>query len=87
MYEAKVTPHPVVDCHADAPKLSIPFHARAENSYTHRHLCEFTGLDMEMTINESYHEVLDVVDRLFHTMFEVRWGAGMTLKVASQCLE
>ncbi|KAL6786068.1 TSD2 [Auxenochlorella protothecoides x Auxenochlorella symbiontica] len=43
---------------------------RAENSYTHRHLCEFTGLDMEMTINESYHEVLDVVDRLFHTMFE-----------------
>ncbi|RMZ52373.1 hypothetical protein APUTEX25_000648, partial [Auxenochlorella protothecoides] len=44
---------------------------RAENSYTHRHLCEFTGLDMEMTINESYHEVLDVVDRLFHTMFEV----------------
>ena len=23
---------------------------RAENSNTHRHLCEFTGFDMEMTI-------------------------------------
>lgn len=43
---------------------------RAENSYTHRHLCEFTGLDMEMTVNESYHEVLDVLDRLFVHMFQ-----------------
>ncbi|KAI3429721.1 hypothetical protein D9Q98_010037 [Chlorella vulgaris] len=42
---------------------------RAENSYTHRHLCEFTGLDMEMTIKESYHEVLDVLDALFVHMF------------------
>jgi aspartyl-tRNA synthetase len=47
---------------------------RAENSYTHRHLCEFTGLDMEMQIQESYHEVLDVLDRLFVHMFQV--GAG-----------
>ncbi|GAB4822582.1 hypothetical protein N2152v2_009628 [Parachlorella kessleri] len=43
---------------------------RAENSYTHRHLCEFTGLDMEMAIHESYHEVLDVLDKLFVYMFE-----------------
>ncbi|KDD76372.1 class II (D, K and N) tRNA synthetase, partial [Helicosporidium sp. ATCC 50920] len=42
----------------------------AENSFTHRHLCEFTGLDMEMCIYESYHEVLDVLDRLFVHMFE-----------------
>lgn len=26
---------------------------------------------MEMVINESYHEVLDVLDRLFVHMFEV----------------
>lgn len=25
---------------------------RAENSFTHRHLCEFTGLDVEMTFKE-----------------------------------
>jgi hypothetical protein len=30
---------------------------RAENSYTHRHLCEFTGLDFEMAIYEHYFEV------------------------------
>ena len=42
---------------------------RAEKSDTHRHLCEFTGLDMEMVINESYHEVLDVLERLFVNMF------------------
>ena len=34
---------------------------RAENSNTNRHLCEFTGLDMEMEIKNHYFEVLDVV--------------------------
>lgn len=43
---------------------------RAEKSDTHRHLCEFMGLDMEMAIHESYHEVLDVLDRLFVTIFK-----------------
>eukprot|EP00898_Chlorokybus_atmophyticus_P007058 jgi/Chlat1/7353/Chrsp59S06976 len=43
---------------------------RAENSFTHRHLCEFVGLDLEMTIHEHYFEVLDVLDRLFVTMFD-----------------
>ncbi|KAK8955675.1 hypothetical protein KSP40_PGU008904 [Platanthera guangdongensis] len=43
---------------------------RAENSYTHRHLCEFIGLDVEMEINEHYFEVLDIVDRLFVTIFD-----------------
>jgi aspartyl-tRNA synthetase len=33
---------------------------RAENSNTHRHLCEFTGMDFEMAIYEHYYEVLDV---------------------------
>jgi aspartyl/asparaginyl-tRNA synthetase len=40
---------------------------RAEDSNTNRHLCEFTGLDMEMTIKEHYFEVLDVLaDLLAH---------------------
>jgi len=30
---------------------------RAENSNTHRHLCEFHGLDLELAINEHYYEV------------------------------
>ncbi|KAL6974260.1 Aspartate--tRNA ligase 2, cytoplasmic [Sarracenia purpurea var. burkii] len=43
---------------------------RAEDSYTQRHLCEFTGLDVEMEIKEHYSEVMDVVDRLFVMMFD-----------------
>eukprot|EP00262_Sarcandra_glabra_P007157 TRINITY_DN1976_c0_g2_i1.p1 TRINITY_DN1976_c0_g2~~TRINITY_DN1976_c0_g2_i1.p1 ORF type:complete len:556 (-),score=89.37 TRINITY_DN1976_c0_g2_i1:221-1888(-) len=43
---------------------------RAEDSFTHRHLCEFTGLDVEMEIKEHYFEVIDIVDRLFVTMFD-----------------
>uniref|UniRef100_A0A0A9GNJ3 aspartate--tRNA ligase n=1 Tax=Arundo donax TaxID=35708 RepID=A0A0A9GNJ3_ARUDO len=43
---------------------------RAEDSNTHRHLCEFTGLDVEMTIKEHYFEVCDVVDRLFVAIFD-----------------
>ena len=36
---------------------------RAEKSFTSRHLCEFTGLDLEMTIspNSDYHEVLHMI--------------------------
>lgn len=43
---------------------------RAENSNTNRHLCEFTGLDMEMTIKEHYFEVLDVLADMFCYIFE-----------------
>ena len=39
---------------------------RAEKSHTRRHLCEFTGLDVEMPIVEHYEETLEVV----HTMFK-----------------
>ena len=42
---------------------------RAEKSNTHRHMCEFTGLDMEMEINEHYSEILDVLDGLFTAIF------------------
>lgn len=43
---------------------------RAEKSDTHRHLCEFTGLDIEMEITEHYTEVLDVLDELFVAIFD-----------------
>eukprot|EP00029_Vermamoeba_vermiformis_P003536 TRINITY_DN14083_c0_g1_i1.p1 TRINITY_DN14083_c0_g1~~TRINITY_DN14083_c0_g1_i1.p1 ORF type:complete len:592 (-),score=245.15 TRINITY_DN14083_c0_g1_i1:86-1840(-) len=43
---------------------------RAENSNTPRHLTEFTGLDMEMQIKQHYHEVLDVIEDMFMTIFE-----------------
>ncbi|KAI3453947.1 hypothetical protein Pfo_010610 [Paulownia fortunei] len=43
---------------------------RAEDSFTHRHLCEFTGLDVEMEIKEHYSEVMDIVDCLFVAMFD-----------------
>lgn len=42
---------------------------RAENSNTHRHMTEFTGLDLEMNFEEHYHEVLDVLSELFVFIF------------------
>ena len=35
----------------------LPSVFRAEDSHTHRHLCEFVGMDIEMAFNEHYHEV------------------------------
>jgi aspartyl-tRNA synthetase len=43
---------------------------RAENSNTNRHLCEFTGLDIEMTFNEHYFEILDLLSDLFIFIFK-----------------
>mmetsp|Transcript_34682 Transcript_34682/g.53156 ORF Transcript_34682/g.53156 Transcript_34682/m.53156 type:complete len:647 (-) Transcript_34682:292-2232(-) len=43
---------------------------RAEDSNTNRHLCEFTGLDMEMTIKEHYFEVLDMLANMLVFIFE-----------------
>jgi aspartyl-tRNA synthetase len=43
---------------------------RAENSNTHRHLCEFTGLDFEMTIKEHYYEALEMMTNMFHYVFD-----------------
>lgn len=42
---------------------------RAEDSNTNRHLCEFTGLDMEMTIKEHYFEVLDMLANMLVYLF------------------
>eukprot|EP00127_Corallochytrium_limacisporum_P005326 Clim_evm2s203 gene=Clim_evmTU2s203 len=43
---------------------------RAEDSNTHRHLTEFIGLDMEMAFKEHYHEVLEVLDKMFVGIFK-----------------
>jgi len=42
---------------------------RAENSFTNRHLTEFMGLDLEMVIEEHYHEVMELLDKLFLFIF------------------
>lgn len=42
---------------------------RAENANTHRHLCEFTGLDVEMSIKQHYSEILDIIGHLFTYIF------------------
>lgn len=43
---------------------------RAEDSNTHRHLTEFVGVDLEMCFNYHYHEVIDVLDHLFVSIFK-----------------
>lgn len=43
---------------------------RAEDSNTPRHLCEFTGLDLEMAFNDHYFEVVDLICELFEYIFE-----------------
>jgi aspartyl-tRNA synthetase len=57
----------------------FPLVFRAENSFTHRHLTEFTGLDLEMVIEESYEEVVDLLDSLFLHIFK-----GLQTKFAKQ---
>ena len=43
---------------------------RAENSNTHRHMTEFIGLDLEMAIEEHYHEVMGVLEDLMLFIFK-----------------
>ena len=43
---------------------------RAENANTHRHMCEFIGLDFEMEIKESYKEIIKHLSNCFHFIFE-----------------
>lgn len=42
---------------------------RAENSNTHRHMTEFVGLDLEMSFEEHYHEVMETLQDLFVFIF------------------
>ncbi|CAL5996965.1 Aspartyl-tRNA_synthetase [Hexamita inflata] len=43
---------------------------RAEKSHTHRHLCEFTGMDIEVEVFQHYHEVLVILDQLMKFIFK-----------------
>jgi aspartyl-tRNA synthetase len=43
---------------------------RAEDSNTYRHLCEFTGLDFEMTIKEHYNELMSLINNMFIHIFK-----------------
>ena len=43
---------------------------RAENSNTHRHLTEYTGLDIEMAIEEHYHEMLETLDAVIKNILK-----------------
>jgi len=43
---------------------------RAEDSNTHRHLTEFTGLDLEMAFKFHYHEVMLTIGDLFTAIFK-----------------
>ncbi|SCU98274.1 LADA_0H11782g1_1 [Lachancea dasiensis] len=55
---------------------------RAENSNTHRHMTEFTGLDLEMAFEEHYDEVIDVLSDLFVFIFtelKVRYAKEIAL--------
>jgi aspartyl-tRNA synthetase len=61
---------------------------RAENSNTRRHLCEFTGLDFEMEINEHYMEALTVAHTMFKHIFEnLETRFANELKVVRQVSE
>lgn len=44
---------------------------RAEDSNTHRHLCEFVGLDLEMAFYDHYHEVSSIMANLKYLMWYV----------------
>jgi len=52
---------------------------RAENANTHRHMTEFIGLDLEMAVEEHYHEVLELLDSLFKSIF-----SGLRTKYKSE---
>lgn len=55
---------------------------RAEKSHTRRHLCEFTGLDLEMAINDHYMEALEVIHDVFKHIFsglETRWAKELAI--------
>ncbi|KAI3571814.1 hypothetical protein IWW34DRAFT_811556 [Fusarium oxysporum f. sp. albedinis] len=48
---------------------------RAENSNTHRHLTEYTGLDLEMAINRDYHEVVQLIDIFLKKVFKAIYSS------------
>lgn len=58
---------------------------RAENSNTHRHLTEYTGLDLEMAIEEHYHEALHMILKTLKYIFKGVYDRyGKELEVIKQ---
>ena len=55
---------------------------RAEKSHTRRHLCEFTGLDLEMAIEDHYEETLEVIHKMFKHIFQ-----GLETRFAKELAE
>lgn len=58
---------------------------RAEDSNTNRHLCEFTGLDMEMEFKDHYFEVLDIIgDMMVYMVENLKSRFGRELSIINQ---
>lgn len=58
---------------------------RAEDSNTPRHLTEYTGLDIEMALEEHYHEALEVIDGMFKNLWEGLYSQyGREIDIVSQ---
>jgi aspartyl-tRNA synthetase len=58
---------------------------RAEKAFTHRHMTEFVGCDLEMAISSHYYELLEVIDQLFIHIFNgVQTKYKKELEVISQ---
>jgi aspartyl-tRNA synthetase len=56
---------------------------RAENSNRYRHLCEFTGFDMEFTIgpDDTYINIINIIWNIFYkafSKFEERYNEQIT---------
>lgn len=47
---------------------------RAENSNTHRHLTEYTGLDVEMALTSDYHELMMMIDGTLKAIFTAMYS-------------
>lgn len=55
---------------------------RAESSDTHRHLCEFTGMDFEMEIQRNYHEITNTLYNTLVFIFDkIRETCGKELEI------
>jgi aspartyl-tRNA synthetase len=58
---------------------------RAEQANSHRHLTEFTGLDIEMEIKEHYFEALDMLEVILtHIFHGLQTQYTHEIEVASQ---
>ncbi len=60
-------------CHC----LTRPLVFRAEDSNTHRHLCEFVGMDIEMCFYEHYHEASYLPCTHMHTSFRTYYTVDL----------